>query len=390
MPGWVLARRVSLSMWMKAVLLCVCITGTWDGVALSNVTADRLMWRGTVRMRWQGDFQNGTRARNVLQYGLRLDTSLRASDRIDLVGRLMTGNPRAIVTSEWVKAGDFLKNKNPHISWLYAQVRPVPSVTLTGGKFPMPFFKPTSVVLDPDLSLEGLAQRILVQNVNESAAFGLNFAEILVNQASSRTRDVSHTYFIGAQALGRFTQPNRSQTIAVAWYAFGQADSIFAAQNLKSPRLILAPNSNRANAGKTGFLSDFRMINVSARYAQNVYKKPLTFNVDYVINTGASDQRHGITGVVTYGSTNPVGGTRAGIQAFHMGQDATLAAFSNIDYAQTNTNGIGFFADYHLMENLIVDLIVYLRKYDSPGTLISPVTNNVWRTRGRFMLTFRM
>ena len=52
-------------------------------------------------------------------------------------------------------------------------------------------------------------------------------------------------------------------------------------------------------AGKTGFLSNFRMINVSARYTQTVYKKPLTFNVDYVINTGASDKRHGITGVVT-------------------------------------------------------------------------------------------
>lgn len=375
---------------MKGFLLCVCITGTWDGVAQSNITADRLTWSGTVRMRWEGDFQNGTRARNVLQYGLRLDTTLRASARIDLVGRLMTGNPRAIVTSEWVKAGDFLMNKNPHISWLYAQVRPVPSITLIGGKFPMPFFKPTQVVLDPDLSPEGLAQRILVQNANKSAAFGLNFAEILIGQASSRTRDVSHTYFIGAQALGRFTQPNRSQTIAVALYAFGQADSIYSAQNLKSPRLIVAPNSNRANAGKTGFLSNFRMINVSVRYTQTVYKKPLTFNVDYVINTGASDKRHGITGVVTYGSTGPVDGTRAGIQVFHMDQDATLAAFSNIDYAQTNTNGIGFFVGCHLIENLIVDLIVYLRKYDSPGTLITPVTNNAWRTRGRFMLTFRM
>ena len=138
-------------------LLCVCFTGTWDGVALSNVTAGRLTWSGTVRMRWQGDFQNVTRARNVLQYGLRLDTTLRASDRIALVGRLMTGNPRAIVTSEWVKAGDFLMNKNPHISWLYAQVRPVPSVTLIGGKFPIPFFKPTPVVLDPDLYAGGVS-----------------------------------------------------------------------------------------------------------------------------------------------------------------------------------------------------------------------------------------
>ena len=57
MPGWVLVQRVTLSMWMKGFLLCVCITGTWDGVAQSNITADRLTWSGTVRMRWEGDFQ---------------------------------------------------------------------------------------------------------------------------------------------------------------------------------------------------------------------------------------------------------------------------------------------------------------------------------------------
>lgn len=383
-------RQARLGKWIQSFLFCLCIHGTQESIAQSGEPADRLSWNGTVRMRWQGDFQDGAYARNVLQYGLRLNATLRASDRIDLVGRLMTGDPEAIPVAEWINAGDFLIRRDPHISWLYARVKPIPSVTLIGGKFPMPFFKPTQVVMDNDLSPEGMAQQVLVYNKKKTAAFGLNVAEILVNQETSGTRDVTRPYFIGAQALGQFIQAGGSQTIAVALYAFGEADSIYAAQNLKSPSLFRGPNSNRANAAGTGFLSDYRIINVSARLTQTVYKKPLTFNMDYLINTGASDKRHGITGMVTYGSTGRVGGTRVGLHGFHMGQDATVAAFSNIDYSQTNTTGGGFFVGHHIIDNLLVDLILYTRKFDSPGTLISPAANNAWRTRGRFMLTFRM
>lgn len=390
MPRKLSDRLKAVGICLRVVLSGLCVIWALEGTAQPAEPSDRLSWNGTVRMRWQGDLQKGANALNVLQYGLRLNANLRVNDRIGLTGRLMTGDPIALPVAEWVNVGDFNIRRDPHISWLYATIKPVPSVSLIAGKFPMPFFKPTEVVMDSDLSPEGLAQQILVENSDQSAAFGLNLAEIIINHTTSRTNDITRPYFIGAQALGRFTQPGRSQTIAVALYAIGVADSIFAAQNLKSPVLIRAPNSNRANATGTGYLSDFRVVNVSARYTQQVAKMPLTFNFDYLYNLGADNMRQGITGMITYGSTGTVGDTQFGGQAFHMGQDATLSAFSSIDYSQTNTNGFGLFLGHHLIENLVVDVIFYFRKFDSPGTLISPATNNAWRTRGRFMLTIRI
>lgn len=351
---------------------------------------DRLSWNGMIRTRLQGDYQDGSRAANRFMYGAFLNATLRVSDQVDVTGKVMTGNPKAIVVADWMSYGDLFVRENPHVSWMYARIRPSPALTLTVGKFPLPFFRPTQVVLDSDLSPEGLAQQITARNEDGSATFNLNLGQFMINQLASPVKDLDRTYFLGGQAVARFTQPGKSQTLAVAYYTVAGADSLFAAQNLRSPALIVAANSNRSNVNRTGYLSEFRMVNLSGQYTQTVNGRPLALNADYVFNMGADDMRHGITGMITYGSTARVGNTRGGIHAFLMQQDATLATFSNIDYTQTNTKGVGLIFGHHLIEKLTVDIHLYTRKYDSPETLVSPATNNAWRTRLRVMFMLRL
>ena len=379
---------------IRFFLLCVLfLTVVTNVVTVAPVAAqedDRFSWNGMIRSRLQGDYQDGSRAVNRFMYGAFLNATLRVSDRIDVTGKVMTGNSKAITVADWMSYGDLFVRESPHISWMYARIRPNPSLTLTAGKFPLPFFRPTQVVLDSDLSPEGLAQQITTKSADGSATFGLNFGQFMINQLASAVKDLDRTYFLGGQAMARFTQPGRSQTLAVAYYTVGGADSLFASQNLRSPALIVAANSNRPNADRTGYLSEFRMINFSGQYTQTVNGRPLALNADYVLNTGADDMRHGITGSVMYGSTGKVGDTRTGFQAFLMQQDATLAPFSNIDYTQTNTRGAALFFGHHLIEKLTVDIHLYTRKYDSPETLVSPVANNAWRTRLRVMFMLRL
>ncbi len=376
---------------IRHIVMCA---GTLAALSISYPATgqedDRFSWSGMIRTRLQGDYQDGSRAVNRFMYGFFLNGTVRVSDRIDVTGRLMTGNPKAIVTADWMSYGDLLVRETPFVSWMYARIRPNPSLTLTAGKFPLPFFRPTQVVLDSDLSPEGFAQQIQINNDDESASFGMNFGQFMINQVASPVKDLDRTYFLGGQFVARFTQPGRSQTLAAAIYSVSGADSLFAVQNLKSPPLIVAPNSNRPNIYRDGYLSEFRMINLSGQYTQTVNGRPLTLNADYVFNTGADDMRQGITGMVTYGSTGQVGGTRGGVHVFLMQQDATLAPFSNIDYTQTNTKGAGLLFGHHLIEKLTVDIALYTRKYDSPETLISPVANNAWRTRLRVMFNFRL
>ncbi len=377
----------------RYILLCASTIAVLFNIAPAPAAAqeeDRLSWNGMIRSRLQGDYQDGSRAVNRFMYGAFLNATLRVSDRIDVTGKVMTGNPKAITVADWMSYGDLFTRENLYVSWMYARIRPNPSLTLTAGKFPLPFFRPTQVVLDSDLSPEGLAQQITTKSADGSATFGLNLGQFMINQLASPVKDLDRTYFLGGQAMARFTQPGRSQTLAVAYYTVGGADSLFAAQNLRSPALIVAANSNRPNADRTGYLSEFRMINFSGQYTQTVNGRPLALNADYVFNMGADDMRHGITGSVMYGSTGKVGDTRAGIQAFLMQQDATLAPFSNIDYTQTNTRGAALFFGHHLIEKLTVDIHLYTRKYDSPETLVSPAANNAWRTRLRVMFMLRL
>ncbi len=376
---------------IRHILMCACTLAALSiSYPATGQEDDRFSWSGMIRTRLQGDYQDGSRAINRFMYGFFLNGTVRVSDRIDVTGRLMTGNPKAIVTADWMSYGDLLVRETPFVSWMYARIRPNPSLTLTAGKFPLPFFRPTQVVLDSDLSPEGFAQQIQINNDDESASFGMNFGQFMINQVASPVKDLDRTYFLGGQFVARFTQPGRSQTLAAAIYSVSGADSLFAVQNLKSPPLIVAPNSNRPNIYRDGYLSEFRMINLSGQYTQTVNGRPLTLNADYVFNTGADDMRQGITGMVTYGSTGQVGGTRGGVHVFLMQQDATLAPFSNIDYTQTNTKGAGLLFGHHLMEKLTLDIALYTRKYDSPETLISPVANNAWRTRLRVMFNFRL
>lgn len=376
---------------IRHILMCACTLAALSiSYPATGQEDDRFSWSGMIRTRLQGDYQDGSRAINRFMYGFFLNGTVRVSDRIDVTGRLMTGNPKAIVTADWMSYGDLLVRETPFVSWMYARIRPNPSLTLTAGKFPLPFFRPTQVVLDSDLSPEGFAQQIQINNDDESASFGMNFGQFMINQVASPVKDLDRTYFLGGQFVARFTQPGRSQTLAAAIYSVSGADSLFAVQNLKRPPLIVAPNSNRPNIYRDGYLSEFRMINLSGQYTQTVNGRPLTLNADYVFNTGADDMRQGITGMVTYGSTGQVGGTRGGVHVFLMQQDATLAPFSNIDYTQTNTKGAGLLFGHHLMEKLTLDIALYTRKYDSPETLISPVANNAWRTRLRVMFNFRL
>ena len=100
--------------------------------------------------------------------------------------------------------------------------------------------------------------------------------------------------------------------------------------------------------------------------------------------------KQGITGLLTYGSMSKVGGNQGGIQIFFIEQDATIATFSNVDYTQTNSRGIGFLFGRHLINKMKMDIALYSRKYDSPKTLISPTNNNAWRTRFRIVFSFQL
>lgn len=378
-----------------ALLFCtgILLTGSENTAAQTADTPKRIDWNGSLGTRWQGDLQKARRANNIFQLTFTLDATVKASDQVDFGTRLITGDPREVATAGWINIGDFQNRKTVSIFRIYGRYRPVPSISLSFGKFQTPFFYATEMLFDADVSLEGLAQQFTIKNAKKTTSLSLNLAEILINQKPSTTLNVSRTFLIGGQVVAQFTGASSSASIGAGMYAIEKADSIYQAQNPptgsgKSSLLVVA-NTNRANATKTGFKSKFQVVSLTSQWNRNLGKWPLSVSLDYAINTGASNERQGVSSLVILGSTRTVRGTRFGIHAFHIESDATLAAFTNIDFTQTNANGLGFFIGHQPVKGLTLDAYLYPHKYDNSGSLITPTALNTFRTRARFVATIR-
>lgn len=378
-----------------ALLFCtgILLTGRGNTAAQTTDTPKRIDWNGSLGTRWQGDLQKARRANNVFQLTFTLDATVKASDQVDFGTRLITGDPRDMATAGWFNIGDYQNRKTVSISRIYGRYRPVPAITLTVGKLQTPFFHATEMLFDVDLSLEGLAQQFTIKNTKKTASLSLNLAEILINQKPSVTLDVSRTFLIGGQVVAQFTGASGSASVGAGVYAIANPDSIYQAQNPPPGSgktvLITVANSNRPNATKTGFKSNFRVVSLTSQLIHNLGKWPLSIGLDYAMNPGASSERQGMSTIVVLGSTGKVRGTRFGVHAFHIESDVTLAAFSNIDFTQTNSNGFGLFVGHQLVKGLTLDAFLYQRKYDKPGSLITPTVLNTFRTRARFIATVR-
>ena len=378
-----------------ALLFCTgsLLAENGNAAAQTADTPKRIDWSGSLGTRWQGDLQKARRANNIIQLTFTLDATVKASDQVDFGTRLITGDPRDIATAGWFTIGDFQNRKAISISRIYGRYRPVPSITLSAGKFQTPFFYATEMLFDADVSLEGLAQQFTIKNAKKTASLSLNLAEILINQKPSTTLSVSRTFLIGGQVVAQFTGATSSASIGAGVYAVENADSVYQAQNPPPGSgkgvLITVANTNRPNAAKTGFKSKFRVVSLTSQWNRNLGKWPLSVNLDYAINPGASNERQGISSMVILGSTRAVKGTRFGIHAFHIESDVTLAAFTNIDFTQTNANGLGFFIGHQPVKGLTLDAFLYPRKFDKPGSLITPTALNTFRTRARIVATIR-
>ena len=115
----------------------------------------KFLWSGVIRTRMQGDYQNNKRAENRFMHGFRLTGTLLLSDKIDVRARLKSGSASSIASSGWMTFGDMFANENVTLGWVYVRLRLNPKLTLMTGKFPSPFFRPTQLVMDNDVSPEG-------------------------------------------------------------------------------------------------------------------------------------------------------------------------------------------------------------------------------------------
>jgi hypothetical protein len=155
-----------------------------DPVAPRDVTRDR--WRYAVRIGIRGELVD------AWYYGLRLETS--TSNR-----------------STWVTFGgdspapSDKSNDTINVGWAYFGWRPANWLDLTVGRMPNPFFTSGSLVWDPDINPEGIAEKLSFPLNERTNLFG-NFAQTVyadtgVDEASASSVgfNFGDAYLLGYQ-----------------------------------------------------------------------------------------------------------------------------------------------------------------------------------------------
>jgi hypothetical protein len=115
----------------------------------------------------------------------------------------------------------------------------------------------------------------------------------------------------------------------------------------------------------TGFVSDFRLLDVQFGFDMRLAGQPLRSRLDLVRNLGADDQRDGARGSVTWGDARQAGTLELGLSYQRVQRDAVMTAFNSEDWwFHSAMRGVSPWLGYGIDDNWRVQLALFLERAD--------------------------
>jgi hypothetical protein len=367
---------------------------------------------GDVRGRHEGFYHQphvknaDTTARNRERVRARLGARVAFSDELSATIRGASGNINDPISTNETLTGNF-NRKNFNLDWAFLTFTPGKSfgmrpgvASITAGKFPNPIFRTDEMFLDEDLSPEGLSETFQLLDKPLGAldqvkvhALQWTFNEIANKEDGwmfgGQVNPTTHIGSVGLEAgLGQYWWLNADQiaqaqsrnttafTASGAPVANSNLNTVIAAsnQNLLVTQTIQPPT---AKGGKrpaafqaiTGYQSGFNQSNflLAANIPNVVAAQPLRLWIDYVYNwLAATDDAHGWQAGVRLGQTKSKGDWSLWGFYEHLGQEATISAFTASDFGPnggTNQAGPGVGIDYQLLNPLTISARGYFSNF---------------------------
>jgi hypothetical protein len=384
---------------------------------------------GDIRFRYEG-FHNSDIAannpdRNRFRVRARLGLGVDVSEELQGRLRLVTGDAGDPISTNQTLT-DLFTRKPINLDWVYITVTPGKSfgldqffesgkgpLSVTGGKFPVPFFQPpgSELIFDDDLSPEGLSQTLtlwdrstgFVRNVKLTGA-EWNIKEFSNNSATNLF-DHSDAWMFGGQAQVQFAPTADSiLTLAIADYGFTRLDVVARERNSNGSLLItnnirrfngtvaggspVSPNSCASPFTAAGciadFLGGFNILDVGAALdVPTPWKSwPVTLFFHLAHNTEAkTSDDTGIWTGLRIGRAANKGDVRFTYTWARTETDAVPSVFSYSDFGRNGgTNVMGHFLglEYVLLPRLTLSLKEHLVNFiDRPVGFHNPTQSRL-------------
>ncbi|MBI2195161.1 MAG: putative porin [Planctomycetes bacterium] len=312
--------------------------------------------KGDFRARYEGfDFDGSDRGqadqkqRNRHRFRLRAGFEKKWDGGVAAGLRLASGNPDDPISTNST-LGDGLDPDAVSIDRAFLAYRPefAEWLWITAGRFENPFVS-TDMVFDPDLNLEGLAEKLSCRPVEKVQVFAL-LGQVTLNESGGGTDSLLWAWQGGVDWK---VTDSVATTLAFATYNY---------QNPDGSAELITETTAAGNSGVGGanpqLTFDYRLIDVVNKWKFELAGRPLEVWWNVVFNVG--DDRPGLTleedlgwsAGMKLGKLKQPNDWDISLAYKHIEADAVFAAFNDSDFQGSNREGFVISTGWQALKRL--------------------------------------
>jgi hypothetical protein len=314
------------------ILGLVGLTMVMPGTVLaqSDSWVEKFKFKGDFRYRYEyiDEEDKSSRGRNRIR--LRLGVHAKVNDTVDFGAMFGTGGEDPVSTNQTLDSQ--ASTKDIRLDQGYFTWKPASGVTIKGGKFKNPFYKPvkSELLWDADIRPEGMV-------------FQYDNAQVFINAGffpiEERSKEDDSFMFAG-QAGYKAKINDIKLTLGSGYFGYTEMEG------RKSTDFGYLKAEDGDSFGNTlddegRFMTDYKEWEFFGDVTVKAGGMPIAFFVDYVVNTAADDNDTGYTTGFKIGKAKAPNTWDFRYQYKKVEADAVFGTFSDSDFIGGGTDGKG-------------------------------------------------
>jgi hypothetical protein len=321
------------------------------GLAGDTMASD---WWETIKVK--GDFryrhdmikQDETDARHRQRIRVRLGIFGEVSDYTKVGIQLATGSDDPVSTNQTLDGGFSTKSVGLDLAYFEATHPKLAGVTLTGGKFKNPFFKPgkSELIWDSDWNPEGGV--VSFDHKADNLTLTLTGAGLWIDERSSG----DDSYMLTGQAVGKFAFNDSNSAVAFGGSMFNYVNAqgftpFFDPEEdmgnsvISFTHLEIVDTDTSVALDSIHYATGFELLEVFGEFSHKFDKTPITVMGDFVTNTAADSLNTGWLVGVRVGKAGKPGSWEFRYLYRNVEQDAVVGTFTDSDFRGGGTDARG-------------------------------------------------
>jgi len=323
-------NKLEIALTTLSILSFIGLSIATSSYALADGNwSERIKLNGDFRYRYEFIGREGKDDRHRNRIRLRAGIHAKVNETVDVTAVLATGGEDPVSTNQTIDSQS--TTKDIRLDQGYFVWKAVDGLTVKGGKFKNPFYKPvkSELLWDSDFRPEGLALQYKKNNLFFNGGW-------FYLEERSKADD---SFLLGSQ-LGYSTILNGTKmTIGTGYFAYTEVKEL----SLSDFDYLEAEGDSFGNTldAEGKFVNDYEEWELFGDVTVKVKSLPVSLFFDYVLNTDAEEDNTGyLVGFKVNKASSP-GSWDFRYNYREIESDAVFGTFSDSDFIGGGTNGKG-------------------------------------------------